>query len=73
MALFRSANVGTTDRIVRVALAFLAAYAGYALLATPWAYLAYAVAVILALTAVVRFCPAYALVGASTCRARVAH
>ena len=58
---------------MRIALAIIAAYAGYALLAAPWTYFAYAVAVILALTALVRFCPAYALFGASTCRRRVAH
>ncbi|HEY9057552.1 MAG TPA: DUF2892 domain-containing protein, partial [Aurantimonas sp.] len=33
----------------------------------PWSWAAYAVAAILVLTALVRFCPAYALFGASTC------
>ncbi|MCB8839911.1 DUF2892 domain-containing protein [Aurantimonas sp. VKM B-3413] len=72
MALLRTANVGTTDRIVRLVLALFAAYAGYALTAAPWTYLAYAVAVILALTALVRVCPAYALFGLSSCRSRAA-
>ncbi|NDV85461.1 DUF2892 domain-containing protein [Aurantimonas aggregata] len=68
MALFRNANVGTEDRVVRIVLAAVAAIAAYAYLAAPWSYVAYAVALILVVTAVVRFCPAYALFGASTCR-----
>ncbi|MBB4002209.1 MAG: DUF2892 domain-containing protein [Aurantimonas endophytica] len=73
MALFRTANVGTEDRVVRIVLAAIAAIAAYAYLAAPWSYVAYAVALILLLTAVVRFCPAYALFGASTCRRPTAH
>ncbi|UIJ72558.1 DUF2892 domain-containing protein [Aurantimonas sp. HBX-1] len=68
MALFRTANVGPTDRVVRIVLAAVVAFAAYAYLAAPWSYVGYAVAVILVATAAVRFCPAYALVGASTCR-----
>ncbi|WP_206454363.1 YgaP family membrane protein [Aurantimonas marina] len=64
--MFSTANVGTADRVVRILLGIaLAAYA-YTSLASPWSWVAYAVAAILILTALVRFCPAYALFGAST-------
>lgn len=65
--MFKSANVGTTDRVVRViAGAALALYAFYAL-ESAWQWVALGVAAILIITALVRFCPAYALFGASTC------
>jgi hypothetical protein len=73
MAVFRSANVGMADRAVRYLLAVLLVVAAYAYLAEPWSYVAYAATLILAVTAIVRFCPAYALFGASTCRTPRAH
>lgn len=66
--MIRTANIGTADRIIRILIAIaLSAYA-YTALATPWSYLAYAVGGVLVVTALVRFCPAYWLVGASTCK-----
>lgn len=63
-------NVGTMDRIVRlvvaVALVGLAAFGGL----ESWVTIAtLVVAAILGLTAVVRFCPLYALFGIRTCPA----
>jgi hypothetical protein len=65
-----SCNVGTVDRIVRllVAAVLAAAVAGGAV--GGWvAGAALVVAAVLAVTAVVRFCPLYALVGIRTCPA----
>lgn len=71
--MFKSANVGTVDRILRL-------IAGAVLIALPiampdldlWSndamrYGAFGVGGILILTALVRFCPAYVLIGANTC------
>ncbi|MDE2515238.1 MAG: DUF2892 domain-containing protein [Rhodospirillales bacterium] len=58
-------NIGSADRLLRLV-------AGFALLAfgllntTPWRYLGLA-GIVLVLTALVRFCPAYALLGIRTC------
>lgn len=65
--MLKSANIGTTDRILRIVVGVaLALYAVYGL-ASVWQWVAFAVAAILIITALVRFCPAYALFGASTC------
>lgn len=68
-----TANLGSTDRIIRFAI-------GLCLLIAPlgnlppvwssplWAYGAMAVGVILMVTAMIRFCPLYRLVGVSTCK-----
>ncbi len=69
------ANVGSTDRMLRFAL-------GAALLAAPflppfaeifaglglWKFAIVAVGAVLMATAALRFCPAYRLIGISTCR-----
>ena len=73
MSSFRTANIGTADRAVRIVVAALLTVAAYAYLAAPWSYVAYVAALVLIVTAVVRFCPAYALVGASTCQTPKAH
>ncbi|MEE9333543.1 MAG: DUF2892 domain-containing protein [Granulosicoccaceae bacterium] len=71
--MFKVANVGSADRIFRIIL-------GLALVASPfllklalwenpaakWA--AIVVGLVLIVTAVVRFCPLYRVVGASTCK-----
>jgi type IV secretory pathway TrbD component len=63
-------NVGGTDRIIRLVIAAVAvvlaltAFAGSALGIVMWV-----VAAIMAVTAVVRFCPLYAPFGLSTCKA----
>lgn len=66
--MLKSTNVGTIDRIIRSLGGIgLAAY-GYYGLPSPWSFVAYAVAAVLLLTAFVRFCPAYRLLGISTCK-----
>jgi|FaiFalFF_MnMetaG_3_1042247.scaffolds.fasta_scaffold22183_1 hypothetical protein len=61
-------NVGTWDRAARVVLALVLAY-----LATRtgggWAWVAGLAALVAALTAVVGYCPLYALLGIRTCPA----
>lgn len=70
--MFKSANVGTSDRILRIIV-------GGILIALPFGlprlelwdnpffyYGAFLVGAVLILTAVVRYCPAYNLIGANT-------
>lgn len=66
-------NVGTPDRIARLvigALLLLAPFVtGWALFANPvWTWVFVIVGLVLAVTAAVRFCPAYALLNLSTAR-----
>jgi len=62
------ANVGNIDRIVRAVLGLGLIAAGFlAGLALPWNRVAIGVGVILAVTAMIKFCPAYAIIGANTC------
>ncbi len=70
--MFKSANVGSVDRLVRFGLGALLVVLPYLtnleLWANPFArYGIPAVGVILILTGIVRFCPAYFLIGANTC------
>ena len=71
--MFKSANVGTTDRVLRFIV-------GAILIAMPFAmpqlelwanpvfyYGAIVVGAVMILTGLVRFCPAYVLIGANTC------
>ena len=69
--MIKKANVGTTDRTIRIV-------AGAVLIALPllsaWTsagakWGAIAVGAVLIITALIRFCPAYRIVGASTCSA----
>ncbi len=66
-----SKNVGTIDRIARLAIgiALLAAFA-VGLVAAPWGYLALGFGAIMLATGALGFCPIYALVGLSTCPLR---
>ncbi|GGD15485.1 YgaP family membrane protein [Aureimonas glaciei] len=66
--MFKSANVGTTDRILRLLAGIALAVYAYTSLIGTWAIVAYVVAAVLILTALVRFCPAYRLLGTSTCK-----
>lgn len=66
-------NVGTPDRIARiligVVLALLPFLSGLALFTNPvWSGASVAVGVVLIVTALVRFCPLYAILGLSTCK-----
>jgi hypothetical protein len=61
-------NIGTVDRILRVALAGGAiAVALLAPVPTTAVYVLYGVAAIMGLTAVAGFCPLYAMFGIKTC------
>lgn len=65
-------NVGSIDRIIRLILGALLIVLPFATtLFAGWGSWQYAVSVIgavLVLTAVIRFCPAYALFGIRTCK-----
>jgi len=66
--MFKSANVGSTDRIIRLVV-------GALLIASPFlpamsgvlSWLLPVVGIVLIVTALVRFCPAYHLLGVRTC------
>lgn len=64
-------NVGTPDRIARIVigavLVLLPLLSGLPLFANPlWLWASVAVGAVLIVTAVVRFCPLYAILGLST-------
>lgn len=66
-------NVGTPDRIARIVigavLVLLPLLSGLALFATPlWFWASIVVGAVLIVTAIVRFCPLYAILGLSTCK-----
>ncbi|MBU1334840.1 MAG: DUF2892 domain-containing protein [Alphaproteobacteria bacterium] len=66
-------NVGTPDRIARLVigavLVLLPLLPGIALFANPlWFWASLVVGVVLIGTALVRFCPLYAILGLSTCK-----
>lgn len=70
--MFKVANVGSTDRIVRIVLGVvllaLVVFKPIALMqSSAMTIVALIAAVVLIGTAVVRFCPAYKVIGASTC------
>ena len=57
------ANIGTVDRVLRIALGLLLIVLAYAGALGAWGYLG----IVPLLTGVVRFCPAYKLLGMDTC------
>jgi hypothetical protein len=59
-------NIRPIDRFLRLALAIILLQAGYFWLASPWSWLAYGVALVLLVTALVRYCPIYGLIGIRT-------
>lgn len=66
-------NIGTPDRIARivigVVLALLPFVSGLPLFANPvWLWASIVVGAVLIVTALVRFCPLYAILGLSTCK-----
>jgi hypothetical protein len=62
------ANVGTIDRVIRaLAGAALLAFGILGGLASPWNFVAIGVGAVLLLTAILGFCPPYALLGINTC------
>jgi len=63
------ANLGSMDRVIRILLGVGALAFGVAGgLESPWNYIADGVGVVLLLTSTIKFCPAYAIIGASTCQ-----
>jgi len=62
------ANVGGIDRMLRLIAGIALIVAGFlAGLASPWNFVAMGVGAVFALTAVIRFCPLYPILGISTC------
>jgi hypothetical protein len=49
------ANEGKWDRIIRVILGLILFYVGYAMLQSPWNYVAYVVGLILVITGLIGF------------------
>ena len=56
-------NIRSIDRFLRIVLGVALLQLGYFWLASPWSWLAYAAAVIMFVTAALRFCPIYKLFG----------
>jgi hypothetical protein len=55
------ANEGKWDRIIRVILGLILFYVGYAMLQSPWNYVAYVVGLILVITGLIGFCLLYSV------------
>lgn len=73
--MFKSANVGPADRIIRLIVGAILIALPYVYASPIWANGALRwgvplVGLVLVLTALVRFCPAYRLLGTSTCKAK---
>lgn len=71
--MFKSANVGNIDRVLRIVVGVLLIALPYFYASEMWANQVLrwgvpAVGAILILTALFRFCPLYRLIGASTCK-----
>ncbi|MDX8391925.1 MAG: DUF2892 domain-containing protein [Mariprofundaceae bacterium] len=62
------ANLGSADRVIRFILGLGLIAAGFlAGLVAPWNWVAMGVGAVLAVTALIKFCPAYAVIGVNTC------
>ena len=55
------ANEGKWDRIIRVILGLILFYVGYAMLASPWNYVAYVLGLISLVTGLIGFCLIYSI------------
>lgn len=65
-----STNVGSADRIIRLVIAVAALIAAVVLgMGTGWGTVLIILAVVMAVTGLVGFCPLYRLMGTSTCPA----
>lgn len=63
------ANVGTIDRVIRlIAGAALIAFGYMGGLESPWNIVAIGAGSVFVLTAVIKFCPAYAICGCNSCK-----
>ncbi len=64
-------NVGTTDKFIRIGIAVLIAILYYtSMISGTLAIVLGVVAVVMALTALISFCPLYALLGINSCPAK---
>lgn len=61
------ANVGSTDRIIRIVLG-LVLVALFFVVAAPWKYVALVAGLVAIATGLFRFCGLYRLLGINTCR-----
>lgn len=73
--MFKSSNVGTTDRAIRMAIGLILIVVPFAIELTLWTnpvtrWVSIAVGLVLVATAMGRFCPLYRLLGVNTCPAR---
>lgn len=60
-------NIGTPDRIIRLVLGIVLVLLPFvASLTTLWTWVSVVVGIVLVLTAVLRFCPAYSILGIRT-------
>ncbi|MFD3275642.1 YgaP family membrane protein [Aquirufa echingensis] len=67
-------NVGKMDRVVRIAIAVVLSILAYSkIIPSDFALGVYLVAVIIALTGFIRFCPLYKILHKSTCREEPPH
>lgn len=64
------ANTGSTDRIIRIVLAIIIGYYAYSTsFEAAWVQIVlYVVAAVLLITAFVKFCPLYTILGINTCK-----
>jgi len=68
-----NANVGTIDRVLRLVVGAAVIAFGYmGGLASPWNIVAIAAGSVFVVTAVIKFCPAYAIFGINSCSAKPA-
>lgn len=63
-------NLGSPDKMIRFVIAIVAAIVAYMYMATlgVWFWALIVVAVIMAGTALINFCPIYAIFGIKTCK-----
>lgn len=61
-------NIGNTDRLIRLVVGVAALLLGFSgLLEGTAKWIAFVVGILMVLTASIRFCPAYPLLGINTC------
>lgn len=60
-------NEGTADRVIRLILSAVFFTLAFTVTAGFWTYVTAGLGVLMLLTAVVGYCPAYALLGINTC------
>jgi len=64
-------NVGSIDKIIRLIIAIAAIYAAYTgMVASPWNYALYVVAVIMVATSLMGSCPIFSVFGINSCKVK---